>query len=442
MSSLAATTQGIAATEDLSLGHPTASSRVQLLVDLFGPQAFEQMDAQLASQGCVNPPIFDSPDSPPGRLLNCQPSACDPDLLALSNPINFVDAADPPALLMHGTADCYVPFGQSMLLDAALSAHGVRHVSRAVLGAEHVDIAWRSRTVQLAIQDFIVTELPLTAAESTVPRIPVARCPLLSYTGDPYGAAGAAFGYDSLDSGIAYRYSGKLYIPATAAHSPMRAVILSHGQTSTPATYWDAVGPLFTARGMAVIAPLYTHGEALGSGNLPVGLAGASDANLLRLHKTRALLSCFGRADGGLTSALPAVDMGKIALHGHGAGAYVNAQAAGTYPADFAVASHTAGGVADYVPGALLKPTDKTVANRIRIPYAQYYADQDRIVKPQETHKLDTILTDKLGAAGRVKKMYSYAAAPSLDHATIAIEPLVYSDPVDGVFAWYAAHGM
>ncbi|MDJ0552879.1 MAG: alpha/beta hydrolase [Microcoleaceae cyanobacterium MO_207.B10] len=47
------------------------------------------------------------------------------ELAALANPINYVDAQDPPFLIMHGEKDNIVPISQSVLLADALSEKGV-----------------------------------------------------------------------------------------------------------------------------------------------------------------------------------------------------------------------------------------------------------------------------------------------------------------------------
>ncbi|NET24145.1 alpha/beta hydrolase [Okeania sp. SIO1I7] len=48
------------------------------------------------------------------------------ELAALANPINYIDAQDPPFLIMHGEKDNVVPMSQSVLLADALSEKGVK----------------------------------------------------------------------------------------------------------------------------------------------------------------------------------------------------------------------------------------------------------------------------------------------------------------------------
>ncbi|GGB23067.1 hypothetical protein GCM10011380_10930 [Sphingomonas metalli] len=59
-----------------------------------------------------------------GKLLGCQ-GACPADRLRAVSPVTYIDAKDPPFLLIHGTGDKVVPVDQSHLGEAALKAAGV-----------------------------------------------------------------------------------------------------------------------------------------------------------------------------------------------------------------------------------------------------------------------------------------------------------------------------
>ncbi len=123
LASVLATSSGVAALEDVSQGNSGQSSAVQALVGWYGPSDFLQMDAQTVSQ-CSNE-YHNDPGSPESQLVNCAIQSC-PDAVARANPITYVDATDPPALLMHGQVDCTVPPGQSQIFHDALRSHGVR----------------------------------------------------------------------------------------------------------------------------------------------------------------------------------------------------------------------------------------------------------------------------------------------------------------------------
>jgi acetyl esterase/lipase len=97
------------------------SSRVQAVVDFFGPTDFLQMDAHRPSAQAM---VHDTPDSPESQLVG-GPIRDNPDRVARANPITYVSADDPPFLVVHGDADLLVPHHQSVLLDAALRKAGV-----------------------------------------------------------------------------------------------------------------------------------------------------------------------------------------------------------------------------------------------------------------------------------------------------------------------------
>ncbi len=59
------------------------------------------------------------------------------ELVQLANPINYVDAEDPPFLIVHGDEDPIVPFHQSELLAAALEEAGVDVTLYRVEGGGH-----------------------------------------------------------------------------------------------------------------------------------------------------------------------------------------------------------------------------------------------------------------------------------------------------------------
>jgi acetyl esterase/lipase len=131
---LLGTSGGVAALEDASQGNGTQSSRVQAVVDWFGPTDFLQMDAQTV-QGCANA-HHDAADSPESKLVGCTIQSC-PQKVAQANPITFVDAADPPHVLMHGSKDCTVPTGQAKIMAAALGNAGVKATLVVVNGMGH-----------------------------------------------------------------------------------------------------------------------------------------------------------------------------------------------------------------------------------------------------------------------------------------------------------------
>lgn len=70
------------------------------------------------------------------RLLGCQ-GECQPESYALASPVTYIDAKDPPMLLIHGDEDKTVPVAQSHLAEARLKAAGVPVQSIYIPGVDH-----------------------------------------------------------------------------------------------------------------------------------------------------------------------------------------------------------------------------------------------------------------------------------------------------------------
>ena len=109
-----------------------ASSRVQAVVDYFGPTDFLQMDAQSLPDGLVH----DAPDSPESQLVG-GPIQEHKDRVAKANPITYVSEDDSPFLIIHGDRDKLVPYQQSVLLKDALEKAGVPVTFYKVEGGGH-----------------------------------------------------------------------------------------------------------------------------------------------------------------------------------------------------------------------------------------------------------------------------------------------------------------
>jgi acetyl esterase/lipase len=106
------------------------SSRVQAVVDWFGPTDFTRMSA------FPNRIDHDAPNSPESLLLG-GPVQDNKDKAARANPITYVTADDPPFLIMHGDQDDLVPSNQSDLLHEALQAANVDVTYLVIKGAGH-----------------------------------------------------------------------------------------------------------------------------------------------------------------------------------------------------------------------------------------------------------------------------------------------------------------
>ncbi len=112
--------------------HLNVSSRVQAVVDYFGPTDFLQMDDQRTPDGMLHNP----PDSPESQLIGGAIQE-HKQRVAQANPITYVTNDAPPFLIVHGDRDPLVPYQQSVLLDAALRQAGVPVTFYPVVGAGH-----------------------------------------------------------------------------------------------------------------------------------------------------------------------------------------------------------------------------------------------------------------------------------------------------------------
>jgi acetyl esterase/lipase len=108
------------------------SSRVQAVVDYFGPTDFCQMDGHRPPEGMVH----DAADSPESELVG-GPIQQMKARVARANPITYVTPNAPPFLIVHGDSDPLVPHHQSVLLEAALRQAGVPVLFYTVRGAGH-----------------------------------------------------------------------------------------------------------------------------------------------------------------------------------------------------------------------------------------------------------------------------------------------------------------
>ncbi|MBK9576772.1 MAG: alpha/beta hydrolase [Fibrobacterota bacterium] len=121
------------ATADIegALGPNTAfSSSVHAAADWFGPTTLVKMDS------CGSSMDHSGASSPEGMLLGGATQSMK-DLVALANPITYVDAKDPPFFIVHGTSDQTVPLCESHFLDVALRAAGVPSKFTKVSGGGH-----------------------------------------------------------------------------------------------------------------------------------------------------------------------------------------------------------------------------------------------------------------------------------------------------------------
>jgi acetyl esterase/lipase len=93
------------------------------------------------------------PRSAPAQYFGCTAAGCDQNKLRAASAIHFVDASDPPMLLIHGDRDHVVPVEQSRRFYKALSAKGVKAELVEISGADHSFVgATQDATRQASLQ--------------------------------------------------------------------------------------------------------------------------------------------------------------------------------------------------------------------------------------------------------------------------------------------------
>jgi acetyl esterase/lipase len=143
--------------------HGDASSRVQCVVDLFGPSDL------LAMKDFPSSLDHDAAGSPEGKLVGGRVSEKKDTAIAAS-PITYVSADDPPFLILHGSRDMVVPYNQSERLAEALKKAKVECYFVTVDGAGHG--GFRNPEVQRRERQFFDKHLRGVEATISEEKIP------------------------------------------------------------------------------------------------------------------------------------------------------------------------------------------------------------------------------------------------------------------------------
>ncbi len=112
------------------------STRVQAVVDFFGPTDLLNIVEDAGKNQFQGRTGFDSKNNPVALLLG-GPIEENKDKAAKASPITYVSKDDPPFLIVHGDRDALVPLGQSERLRDALKKVGVEAKLHVVKGAGH-----------------------------------------------------------------------------------------------------------------------------------------------------------------------------------------------------------------------------------------------------------------------------------------------------------------
>jgi acetyl esterase/lipase len=137
------------------LGNPNVSSRVQAVVDWFGPTDLTLMGQQSGPRSMLK---HDAPNSPESLLLG-GPVQEKHDLAKTANPLTYIHKNEPPFLIMHGDNDQLVPLGQSIILAKALIDAGVEVTMKTIPGATHEGPQFRNAESQRLIEEFLTLNL-------------------------------------------------------------------------------------------------------------------------------------------------------------------------------------------------------------------------------------------------------------------------------------------
>lgn len=113
--------------------HAKQSSRVQCVVDWFGPTDLTKMKEQTTVKGPID---HDAADAPEAKLIGGAVQQ-NKDKARAANPIEYVTKDDPPFLIVHGDQDPLVPVGQSEILADALKKAKVECELVVLKGAKH-----------------------------------------------------------------------------------------------------------------------------------------------------------------------------------------------------------------------------------------------------------------------------------------------------------------
>jgi acetyl esterase/lipase len=154
LASLAGTTNGV---KEFAVGqktidiegnvgnHTSVSSSVNAVVDWFGPIDLARM------KECSKPNEGQSPEA---ALIKGEPKD-NLDMIALLNPITYIDETDPSFLVIHGEADNVVPHCQSEYFAKALKEKGLLTDFITVPDGQHGPITFNENTLNRMVDFFL-----------------------------------------------------------------------------------------------------------------------------------------------------------------------------------------------------------------------------------------------------------------------------------------------
>ncbi|MCU0247896.1 MAG: alpha/beta hydrolase fold domain-containing protein, partial [Bryobacter sp.] len=236
-----------------SMTNAGTSSRVQSVVNQFGPMDFAQMDAmQMPSCQAGTTSTASSPES---QLLGCTIGTC-AEKTREASPVTYADANSPPFLVVHGSNDCNISPEQSRLLVETLARAGARPIFRIIPGAGHGGTQFDNANYLALVDSFFVRTLQpaaKTSADSAeFQSAAVAPGQLVSVfgaglasanavaSGQPWPSSLAGVGVKVVESGGAERSGGLVFVspgqvnlvlPQELASGPATLTVVRDGST-------------------------------------------------------------------------------------------------------------------------------------------------------------------------------------------------------------------
>lgn len=120
LAALAGTSGDVNDLEDMTMGNSNQSSRVQAVVDLFGPIDLTVLATQQKEAGINNPMVSD-PNTCPEAMLLGAPVVKVQDLAKKASSSTFISKDDPPFFIQHGKEDNLIPYQQSVDFEEKLA---------------------------------------------------------------------------------------------------------------------------------------------------------------------------------------------------------------------------------------------------------------------------------------------------------------------------------
>lgn len=125
LSAMVGVSAGVAKLEGLHLGYTNQTSRVQAVVDMYGPIDFLKEDGHYPAS-CGTGGLFHEFMSFETHLLGIDFLHNYQANVRTANPITYITPDDAHFFIIHGEEDCSVPVYQSKILDSTLSVAGIK----------------------------------------------------------------------------------------------------------------------------------------------------------------------------------------------------------------------------------------------------------------------------------------------------------------------------